>query len=472
MPTMSRRQFLKLTSAAAVSTVLAGVGGVTLYSLTRTRPPAAGLPAAPTPIPTPVLLPQSALPEPPPLTASFTLQTGHGWTGTNNAGGDLNYLGDHFQGTQCIKLTSNGGGEASSTYVTSPRLDVMDLRSRMVRIWLKLDPATVQNLNLIRFYVGAGETAFSAFANGLIANPSVDGNTAVVQPGEWASLTISPASLTDRTGAVDWSSIQDFRLRIEDKGAAGQGATVYLGGVELIDNSPAYPHGVVTLTFDDGYASAYTQGKDYMDQYKFPGTVYVIHDLVNDDPYLSITQLDRMHAGGWDIAPHADRVANHNHGFDTLDPAVAAADLRAEIAWLETVGYGPVHHWAYPRGLFDSHLIDTMKPLVSASRTTHYRTVETLPVADPYRLRCIQPQAITPNTEPGTLEWYVDQVSEFGGWLIVMFHDLVATPVLPTEFSVKQFRTFVDYLQVKGAAVKTLGSILGSMGTGLAVPPG
>ena len=461
MPNMTRRRFLGLTSAAAVSTVLAGASGVTLYALARTLSGGDGQPKPAVLSPT-ASVPATGTPFRPSSAVAFTVQAGHGWTGTNNAAGDLNFRGDYHQGDQSIKVVTGGGGEKSPAYVTSPRVDPVDLRSTMMRVWLKVDPATVENLNLVRFYVGGGATPFSFFANGLIVNPGVDGNTAVVQPGEWIGLTISPASLTDRTQKVDWSSIQDFRLRVEDKGVKGQGAAVYLGGIELIDNDPGYPHGVVTITFDDGYASAFTQGKPPMDRYGFPGTVYVIHDVIDYNPYLSLAQLGTLHDRGWDLAPHADKVVNHNHGFDTLDPAVAAADLRDEIAWLESLGYGRSRHWAYPKGLFDAHLINLAKPLVSASRTAHFRTVETLPVADPYRLRCIQPKTVTPNTQPATLEWYADQVYDYGGWLIVMFHNLVAAPTLPTEFSIAEFNTFVDYLSTKGIPVKTMSSVLGA----------
>ncbi len=462
MPNMSRRRFLGLTSAAAVSTVLAGASGVTLYALARTLAGSDTQSKTIAARSTSNLRPAEAPQSPPRTMAQFTLQAGHGWTGTNNVAGDMNYAGDHHQGTQCIKLATTGGGEKLPTIVTSPRVDAVDLRSRMIRVWLKLDPATMGNLSRVWFYAGGGPTPFSYFADSLIVNPAADGNTAVVQAGEWIGLTISPASLTNRTGAMDWSSIQDFRLRIEDSGVKGQSATVYLGGIEYADNDPAFPHGAVTITFDDGYASAYTEGKPALDRYSFPGTVYVIHDVIDYAPYLSSAQLGKLHDAGWDLAPHADKVANHNHGFDTLDPVVAAADLRDEVAWLESMGYGRSQHWAYPKGLFDAHLIDLVKPIVSASRTTHFRTVETLPVADPYRLRCIQPKAVTPNTEPATLEWYADQVYDYGGWLIVMFHNLVAVPTLPTDFSIAEFNTFVDYLSTKGIPVKTMGSVLGN----------
>jgi peptidoglycan/xylan/chitin deacetylase (PgdA/CDA1 family) len=469
MPNFTRRQFLKLASGAAVGTVLAGAGGVTLYSLARTHSISDNSPKTLVQTPS-VIIPQTprAVESPSRVAGAFTLQAGHGWTGTANAAGDLNYAGDFHQGTQCIKLTTlGGGGEKSPTYVTSPRVERVDLRSKMIRVWLKLDAANVENLSLIRFYVGGGSTAFSYFANGLIARPAADGNTAVVQAGEWYGLTISPASLTDRSGAIDWSAIQDLRLRIEDNGVLEQAATVYLGGIEFIDNDPAYPHGVVSITFDDGYASAYTQGKGQLDHYGYPGTAYVIHDLINYAPYLSAPQLGELYAGGWEIAPHADKVANHNHGFDTVDPAVAAADLRDEIAWLESLGYGQSHHWAYPKGLFDDKLIDLAKPMFTSCRTTHYRTVETLPVGDPYRLRCIQPKAVTPNTEAGTLAWYVDQAYDYGGWLILMFHNLVEAPTLPTEYPIAEFNTFVDYLGKRGIPVKTMTSVLDIAAAGL-----
>jgi peptidoglycan/xylan/chitin deacetylase (PgdA/CDA1 family) len=463
MSNISRRQFLKLTTVAAVGTVLSGVAGVTLYAMAGNRTSSDLLPKASTQGPS-IITPSARVvaTNVSRLTPNITLQAGHRWTGTNNAAGDLDFTGDFHLGTQCIKLTTqSGAGPQAPTVVTSPRMAPVDLRTKMMRVWLKLDAASVKNLSVVRFYVGGGETAFSYFANGLIVNPAVDGHTAVVQPGEWVGLTLSPASLADRSGGIDWSAIQDFRLRIEGNGQPGQSATVYLGGIDFINNDPAYPHGVVTFTFDDGYASAFTQAKIQMDRYGFPGTVYVIHDVIGSTPYLSEAQLGGMHAGGWDIAPHADRVAHHNLGFDTLDPTVAAADLRDEVAWLKSLGYGPSKHWAYPRGLFDEHLIDLMKPTFSAARTTHFRSMETLPVGDPYRLRSIQPKAVVPNTEPGTLEWYVDQAYDFGGWLIVMFHDLVPAPGLPTEYAIDAFNTFVEYVAAKGIPVKTMTSVLG-----------
>jgi hypothetical protein len=82
-------------------------------------------------------------------------------------------------------------------------------------------------------------------------------------------------------------------------------------------------------------------------------------------------------------------------------------------------------------------------------------------VGDPYRLRSIQPQAVTPNTQAGTLAWYVDQSYDYGGWLILMFHNLVEAPTLPTEYPIAEFNTLVDYLGKKGIPVKTMSSILG-----------
>ncbi len=43
-----------------------------------------------------------------------------------------------------------------------------------------------------------------------------------------------------------------------------------------------------------------------------------------------------------------------------------------------------------------------------------------------------------------------------------MFHNLVAVPTLPTDFSIAEFNTFVDYLSTKNIPVKTMRSVLGN----------
>lgn len=397
-----------------------------------------------------------------------TLQAGHGWTGTNNGAGDLNYTTDKYQGTQCIKLTTTGGGgNATPTYVTSPRTTAFDMRSKMARVWIKVDSATVSNLSLIRVYFGSGATQFANFAHAMVFRP-VDAYASIVQSGEWFGLTINPASLVEVSGTVDWSAIQDVRVRIEDNGVGGQAATVLLGGVEFIDNDTEYgTHGVISVCFDDGYASCISQAAPVLQSYGYSATAFAIRNLIDQANYLTAAQLASLRdTYGWDVQVHADTVANHNltNGFVGLSDAALTKEYVDEINWLNPRGYPHRYYMAYPKGMTDATVLSVTGRYFSAARTVQYRTVETLPVCSPLRLRSVTPNNTTPtvpNTTPATLEWYVDQVYNYGGWLILSFHELVSPATTGTQFLPADFSTLMAYINTKGVPVRRMDAVLG-----------
>jgi len=398
-----------------------------------------------------------------------TLQAGHGWTGTNNASGDMNYTGDFYQGSQCIKLTTTGGGGgATPTYVTSPRTTAFDMRAKMMRVWIKISGATIANLNLIRLYVGSGATQFANFAHTMLIQPGIDNYAAVLKSDEWLGLTINPASLVEVTGTVDWSAIQDIRFRIEDNGVGGQAATVLLGGVEFIDNDTTYgTHGVISICFDDGYASCLTQAASVLSGYGFPATAYIIRNLLGVANYLTTTQLATLRdTYGWEVQVHSNTAANHNRGtgYAGLSDSAITTEFTDEINWLNTNGYRHRYHWAYPLGAFDSTVLTATARYFLAARSISYRTIETLPIFSPLRLRSITPNNATvtvPNTTPGTLEWYVDQIYNYGGWGIFTFHELVSPADTGTKFLPADFSTLMAYINSKGVPVRLVKDVLG-----------
>jgi peptidoglycan/xylan/chitin deacetylase (PgdA/CDA1 family) len=397
-----------------------------------------------------------------------TLQSGHGWTGTNNGAGDLNYTSDKYQGTQCIKLTTTGGGgNATPTYVTSPRTTAFNMSAKMARFWLKVDGASIANLSLIRFYFGSGAAQFTNFAHAMVFRP-VDAYASIVPSDEWFGITINPASLVEITGTVDWSAIQDIRVRIEDNGVGGQAATVLFGGIEFIDNDTAYgSHGVISICFDDGYASCVTQAAAVLQSYSFQATAFIIRNLIDQANYLTAAQLASLRSTyGWDVQVHADIVANHNltNGFVGLSNAALTKEYVDEINWLNPRGYPHRYYMAYPKGMTDATVLSVTGRYFAAARTVQYRTVETLPVCSPLRLRSVTPNnttPTTPNTTPATLEWYVDQVYNYGGWLILSFHELVSPATTGTQFLPADFSTLMGYINTKGVPVRLMKDVLG-----------
>lgn len=391
--------------------------------------------------------------------AYCTLQAGHTWSQSNNAG-SMNYTTDKYQGSQCLQITTLGNGTAA--YVTSPRMTAVNLTAKSVRFWFKIDPASESQLLRIVFYLGGGASALTWFSTQYIIVPADNNITLMRAADGWYGLTFNPAFFLSITNTPDWTQVRDFRFRVEDKSAGA--VTVLLGGMEFIPTHASYPHGVVSINFDDGYAATDTIAKPKLDAYGFRATAYIIRDLLGTGSYLSQAQLQDLIAGGWEIEAHANTWVDHNTGFDALDTATASADLQAELAWLKTLRSGRPSVWAYPGGLFTPAMISAVaRPLFSAGRTIVQRTLETMPLGDPYRLRTFvvaNTTAVTPNTAVGSLEWLVDQAYATGGWLIPTFHNIVTSPTIATEYATASFNTFVDYCNTKGIPVQTMSKVL------------
>lgn len=393
-----------------------------------------------------------------------TLQSGHTWTLINSASGNLNYTGDSILGTQCIQLTSDGSNGVNTARATSPRRS-MNLTGKMIRLWLKFDTASYANISTLFVYVGSGSTTFANYATCQIASSPLVANAEFAKPGEWVAWTFNPASFPTISGTIDWTAIQDYRLALNDNGAP---ATIYIGGIDFVANDSQYPNGVVSLTFDDGWASPYTNALPRMEQYGFKGTFYVIEDLIGSGGgnYMSVAQLNNLQTKGHEIAFHSAYIADHNaaNGYVGLGNQELMKNFGNMKAWMHQNGYRGNEHMALPQGFFDTTLLALLKQQFAAARLDTLRTVETLPIADPYRLRplsaSVSAPPVSPNTTPGNLEWRIDQAALYGGWIIIVTHEVLVSGATGNQTAQSTWNTLLDYIASKGMPVRTVGDIL------------
>ena len=82
--------------------------------------------------------------------------------------------------------------------------------------------------------------------------------------------------------------------------AAGQGGSVKVRSLRV--NSMARPK--IALTFDDCYATAFTEGARYMARYGMVGTLAVNTNLIGTANRMTVAQLQTAYAMGWHIVGH------------------------------------------------------------------------------------------------------------------------------------------------------------------------
>ena len=119
------------------------------------------------------------------------------------------------------------------------------------------------------------------------------------------------------------------------------------------------PQKPVILTFDDGYADAYTNAFPLLQKFGFVGTFFLVSapiDAQNPD-YLSWGQVKEMHAAGMEFEPHSyDHPDMRNRGFDFVVFQVLAPKEAIEARTGETCRF-----FAYPSGRYDQYVIDVLR---------------------------------------------------------------------------------------------------------------
>jgi peptidoglycan/xylan/chitin deacetylase (PgdA/CDA1 family) len=381
--------------------------------------------------------------------------------------------------------TASDGSEAR---FICERSHPVNLSNRVLKLWIKVDAASASDLAYVAVKVGSGLVAFENFAYEEVlatGGPSQAREAyllSTIKPGEWTPLTLGAASFVGlnlgNTGPVDFEMLEDFELAVA--AIPGGRATVSFGGLEVLDGDPRYPHGVVSITFDDGLSSPFRLGLPALAAHQFPATAFVIRDLIgpgtaDNGSYLSDGQLRTLAGHGWEIAAHANLIADHNThlGFVGLSRAALISDVEREVAWLTASGFNGARDIALPQGWFDTEVIRVLKEYghFQTVRTVDFRTIETLPVADPWRLRArlYDPTVpIGPPSRVGSFQWRVDQISRYGGWLILGFHDMTsrranahAAPIVNEGSAIldTDFRALIDHIAQRGVPVRTIRQV-------------
>lgn len=399
-----------------------------------------------------------------PSTILTTLQASHGWT--NNAGSTLATDSTDFTlGTQSVKITTGGAGAQANLSKTG--MTSFDATGKALRIRVKVTDLT--HMAELGCFLGS-----SSFANYYKWSIQVTGGSKFLQSGDWAIITLSFHD-AQTAGTPVRSALTDARLYVIDDNT-GVPVVVNWQSFELIpDGSATWPNGVVSICFDDVYASQWTQAKPVLDAKGWPASCYSITDYLDTAGRLTAAQLmTAQDQYGWEIGGHASTGANHSTSYTGLSAAALEADIRAQRAKLLARGLRGADGTAYPLGQFGlttdgQSTTDIVRAHWAYARTTASRTKETLRPADRWRLRAISgistfAGGVTPTSLTTATTGEIAKCLANKSWLILVFHDITAgAPAATTQCSLTDFTSIVTAISAAGIPVRTVGEVLRSM---------
>jgi len=195
-------------------------------------------------------------------------------------------------------------------------------------------------------------SSLTIFGTGFVSGATVNFGSNVLTPS-----SITPTSVTVTIPVSEFSAIRTVQVTVTNPGTAPSTSLPF-----YIINQ-----GFVSLTFDDGYYSAYSKGVPILDAAGLKCTFYTITTLVGDtvDGYVTQSQLQALYKNGHEIG-------NHTRTHPALS-TVSSTQLTSETSGaqqdLATWGYNPIT-FAYP---YDDYGGSSTSTVVAAVKATGVR---------------------------------------------------------------------------------------------------
>jgi len=212
-----------------------------------------------------------------------------------------------------------------------------------------------------------------------------------------------------------------------------------------------FTRGLVSLTFDDGWATHSTQALPKLNQFGMKGTFYVVSGFLGQSGYMTNNQVLGLKAAGHEIASHT---VSHPH-LPTLTSAQQDAELNNSKTALQTLIGAPVPNFATPYGEYNAQVLDKIKAAYASHRTV-LDGYNVKGDTDVYQLKV---QNILNTTTLAQVQGWIDTAKAQNSWLILVYHNIVSNPDTYDTTPAK-LTQHLQAIQNSGLAVRTVQEAL------------
>ena len=221
------------------------------------------------------------------------------------------------------------------------------------------------------------------------------------------------------------------------------------------DDSPTDPataSGAMTITFDDGWLSAYTRAFPILQANGLQANVGVVTNHVdgNLEGFMTLPQLQVLDQAGWSIVSHS---VSHPH-LTTITAEALEAELTGSKSWIEANGFNGSGVFIVPFHDFGDRELAAIRQHYTAARianATFYvpERFESWRPTDPYGLTSIEAEFAPFTTEAGRalMEQQIAAVLADGKFVDIFFHDIGPQDVDAFQQTVAMLAKFKDNIR-------------------------
>jgi peptidoglycan/xylan/chitin deacetylase (PgdA/CDA1 family) len=227
------------------------------------------------------------------------------------------------------------------------------------------------------------------------------------------------------------------------------------------DKQPIKPFNepLITVSFDDGWESVYTDALPTLQQDGIPTTQYIIAGEFSNPAYLTYDQVKAMHSAGHEVGSHTMthpdltslseeqvfyQLSESKTVLSTIQPNVQ--DFAAPYSASNTITD------AYVKRLYRSNRLSDGSKTFSPAKD-----VNTAANFNAYRINAF---AVTRQTNMATIQSYIDYAVAHNGWLVLVYHQIDENPGDDYGVNKEAFKQQMDMVSKTNVRIATLGQVL------------
>lgn len=191
--------------------------------------------------------------------------------------------------------------------------------------------------------------------------------------------------------------------------------TAYFDDITVTEYAPA--QAAVTLMFDDGEDTAYTQAKPVLDPHGFKGSIAMITEMINAPGFLTAKNLQTLQAENWEIVSHT----RTHSDLTQLTRSELLRELSLSKSDLNALGL-MVKNFALPFGTYNAEILYEAFRYYSSARAFEQglNPQGTFPLD-------VKVRAVVESTTAADVSAWLAEAKAENRWIVLVFHTIAQT---------------------------------------------
>jgi peptidoglycan/xylan/chitin deacetylase (PgdA/CDA1 family) len=219
---------------------------------------------------------------------------------------------------------------------------------------------------------------------------------------------------------------------------------------------------LISVTFDDGWESVYTEALPVMQENGIATTQYIITDVFDNYQYMSLAQLHSMQDAGHEIGSHTVSHAD----LTTLDETKLGHELLDSKKLLQNEFKAPVNDFTSPYGSYNKHTLETIgnyyRSQKNAEGDPDANELEAINIRNSFDPLNIKSYSVRQNTTLDDIQKLIKAAKENNGWLVLTYHQ-IDTSNETFSVSPEHFKQQMQLISGSDVRTPTLGKVLDSL---------